>query len=117
MGILKLKGAAISQNGAFFLLDEATNEVVVWSAIEGEQFRWKLPDRDACVEAIVLDDLWERVYVAGCRSPVYVFGFSGKYQGKTDYRFSSSLLRIDQAGRLYRSAGGRGIQVLTPTDP
>jgi hypothetical protein len=109
-------GLAVDHAGTFYLLDGATQQVVI-RPLSGELQRWSLPDPEDGVNTIAVDVARSWIYVGGADNILYLFDTSGTFLGGQYVSGSTgTLVETDPAGRVYTSTGYHEIYLFAPED-
>jgi sugar lactone lactonase YvrE len=111
LGVETPVALALDAQGTFFLLDQATNKIVIRPP-QGEATAWPLPDPRDEVHTIAVDSARERIYVGGMHGYLYVFDRTGSYLGRHEWGDGDSVMvEVGPEGQIYRSAGEGSIQI------
>jgi sugar lactone lactonase YvrE len=107
-------GVAVDTQGVLYVLDKATNDVVV---IQDDTVvrQWTVPADIETVNTIAYDVKTDRIYVGGANSYMFVYDTNGTYIGQT-YIVGSRGVQLDSGvpGQLYASTGYTSIYVYEP---
>lgn len=103
--------------GIFYLLDDATQEVIIHTGT-GAVRRWRVPvrpDQHEEVNTIAFDPVHSRIYVGDTHSNLYVYDREGNLLGRKGiYGGSGVIVKLDPVGRVYASSGYDRISLFEP---
>lgn len=116
-GVKKIKALDVAPDGALYLLDEATNEVVAFH--NGENIlRLPLPAQNIFAYDLVLDPNRQRIYVGSRDGILFLFDWGGNFIGFANVPFYATYLQvaIGPNGWLYLSTAESEIQIFNDTN-
>jgi DNA-binding beta-propeller fold protein YncE len=115
-GVQAPLGLAVDHAGTFYLLDGATQQVVI-RPLSGQLQRWSLPNPADGVNTIAIDAARGWIHVGGADNILYLFDTGGTFLGGQYVSGSTgTLVETDPAGRVYASTGYHEIYLFAPED-
>ncbi len=115
LGVRQPIDAVRDPAGNLYILDAATQEVIVRSAND-QVHKWRVPDPYESVNTIAVDPARGKVYVGSTDISLYVYDLEGNLLGSKGVGGSRGVIvKLDPAGRVYVSTGYDRIELLEPT--
>jgi tripartite motif-containing protein 71 len=116
LGVQVPISVAVDNHGTFYLLDKATNEIVVYRDNRVTE-RWSLPTSEESVHSIAYDQATGWVYIGGSRLYLFVYQPDGTYMGQIHMNALLGV-QVDTGvpGKLYTSSGSNRINVYEPKE-
>jgi tripartite motif-containing protein 71 len=116
LGVQEPVGLAVGSRGTFYILDGATEEIIVYSP-SGDARRWPLPNPEDEVNTIAVDEQRGRIYVGGGDYLLYLFDSDAQFLGGLAVgSWYATLVETNPAGQVYLSVGFNEIYLYEPTE-